>query len=575
MRISLKLLTVFLALSLLLGLLGVTGFATEENAYISSPLGTWYGIPADAADVTYLSVDGSDKDELPDLLTGYYVTSTEGTWESRNLPKWDTAYGTITYVASATKIWGLTRGKTDQSDYGTDADGEYRTKDGVKYYHAKLYLGNVPGLGSTLLDHGIAVTVSPSDETTNYVMFDVEDFNHFYSVVGLTGSAFNNQASNVPQEFGGAGTKGVDSNTGANTAVFEVWGSAKALKDSESKSMADDKSFVLLATSEEIGGPKTGEFCVDIAEYKTLKLVTKAGATTGSTAGLHSLWGNACVYNGSGIDTTPTTTTPSEPPVELIGTYTASDIGIYNGIPAQYMASVKYLSPLPIVESSNTTSNDFPNGKPSSIDHPYGDAKGTITIGDFDSAFYYGFGMHPKNPKQPVNGSIESWTTLDISGLNCDRFYSVVGITNAKGKDGAGDGVIFRVYGDYDGTGSYKLLAESSVVKMRQSGEFDVDITGVKTLKLVVVCGGTNYASSACAWGNACVYSTVIPETEPTTEPTTKPTTAPTKAPATTEPAGTDEEPSSPVGLIIGIVAAVLVIAGVVVFIIIKKKKNA
>ena len=577
MKTAIRILCLCMVLCMTVGFFGVIGFAADET-FIYSATGTWIGIPSDAEDVVYLS-DGAKDDKAPKLVTGYYVSSTEGTWESRNQPKWNTSYGTTTYLRSVGGLWGLTKGKTDQSGYGTDEKGEYRLKDGVKYYHADMYLGNVPGVGSTRVEHGIGVTVSPADQTQNYVMFDVDGYGRFYAVVGLTGTAFNNQASNVPTEFGGTGSKGIDENTGANTVVFEVWGSKKEIKDSKSKSKANDSSFELLAESIEIGGQKTGEFSVDISGYKTLKLVTKAGTATGSTSGLHSLWGNACIYNGSAINASPET--PTEPAPELIGTYTPSEIGFYNAVPIEFAASIKYLTTMPILDSSNTVSNDAPNGKPSSLDYPYGDSKGTITIGALDTNFFYGIGMHPKNPKQPLNGSIESWTIIDVSAAECDRFYSVVGITNAKGKGGAGDGVVFRVYGDYEGNGNYTLLAQSDVVKMTASGEFDVDITGVKTLKLAVVCGGSNHASSACAWANACVYSTVVPETEPPTEPetqkpTTAPTTAPTKAPATTEPTDdTTEEPSSPVGLIIGIVAAVLVIAGVVVFIIIKKKKSA
>ena len=69
----------------------------------------------------------------------------------------------------------------------------------------------------------------------------------------------------------------------------------------------------------------------------------------------------------------------------------------------------------------------------------------------------------------------------------------------------------------------------------------------------------------------------VVPETEPPTEaPTTAPTTEPTQAPTqATDPSDNNaQEPGSPVGIIIGIVAAVVVVAAVVI-VIIKKKKNA
>ena len=106
-----------------------------------------------------------------------------------------------------------------------------------------------------------------------------------------------------------------------------------------------------------------------------------------------------------------------------------------------------------------------------------------------------------------------------------------------------------------------------------------MDISGVKYLKLVVVCGGDSHASSGCVWADASLYSTTgeptlptEPETEPTTKPTTKPTTAPTTAPTEAPAAQTPAE--FPWGLVIGISAAVIVaIAAVVVIIVLKKKK--
>lgn len=93
-----------------------------------------------------------------------------------------------------------------------------------------------------------------------------------------------------------------------------------------------------------------------------------------------------------------------------------------------------------------------------------------------------------------------------MSDLNADRFYAAVGLTNDKGKEGASKGVIFRVYADYQGNGNYKLLAHSGCLDGRETGEFDLDITGVKTLKLTVEAASTTHTSSASAWANACVY---------------------------------------------------------------------
>jgi hypothetical protein len=176
---------------------------------------------------------------------------------------------------------------------------------------------------------------------------------------------------------------------------------------------------------------------------------------------------------------------------------------------------------------------------------------------------------------------VASWyegAIFDVSELNANRFYSVVGITNANGKNGSGSGVLFGVYGDY-GDGNYVLLAQSKLITKTDSGEFDVDITGVKLLKLVVMPGGNNNASSGCAWADASIYTTegelnlpTEPETEPTTRPTSKPSTRPTAKP--TQPADGEPAADFPIGLVIGIAAAVVVAVVVVVVIIVIKKKK-
>ena len=219
------------------------------------------------------------------------------------------------------------------------------------------------------------------------------------------------------------------------------------------------------------------------------------------------------------------------------------------------------------------------------MNRAYGSEVDLIIMGEMDKAFFKGLGVHPKNPKQPVNGSIESWTTYDVSGLDCDRFYSAVGITNDKGKDGASKGVVFRVYADYDGTGNYKLLAHSGYIGGRDSGEFDLDITGVKTLKLVVVSAADTHASSASAWGNACVYSSKsVTDTNaleltydyPEIQLQAKPE-EPAEQPE--EPA-TDAAPAAavPVGLIVGLATAGVAVGaagGIGIFAGIKRKKNS
>ncbi|MBE6976656.1 MAG: hypothetical protein E7439_05620 [Ruminococcaceae bacterium] len=437
----------------------------------------------------------------------------------------DKGYHDYLYVFTAGKRWVI------QSS-NTDANGNRTLENGVTYHKNEIALG----YNGTKFEKGLGVHPSAPGQPDRYIVYDVSklDVNRFYAVVGGTGEKIT-----IPDAKN-------------HYLEFELLGSK------ESSYKAD--KFESLAIASQIRSYLSAEFDVDITGYNYIKLVIRATGVDNSSCG--GAWGGACVYKGTG---NPAAT--GEPL-----NYTPSADGLYAGIPSEHMANSGLLSSMDYVESSNN------NGNPSTLDQPYGDANNLITIGDLDTTFWNGIGMHPKTPKDG-----ESWTIYDVSGLNCDRFYSAVGITNPNGKAGAGSGVIFRVYGDY-GDGKYTLLAQSDIVKNKMSGEFDIDISGVKLLKLVVVCGGSSHASSACAWADASVYSTsgtpnLPTEPEPTVKPTTpatKPTTAPTTAPTTESlEKGDASGEAFPWGIVIGIVAAVAVAAGVVVVVIILKKKKA
>ena len=159
----------------------------------------------------------------------------------------------------------------------------------------------------------------------------------------------------------------------------------------------------------------------------------------------------------------------------------------------------------PFVDSSNI------GGAATTVNVIYSSA-GTATdpnvIGP-DLTYEKALGMHPKDPTSKVE--VRSWTTFDISKFTAtdsttpaNTFYSVVGITNANGKNGTGankKGVVCMVYGDKTGDGKhFELLATTGdPLTMRQIGEFNVDITGVKLLKLVVTCpqDATTHSSSS------------------------------------------------------------------------------
>jgi hypothetical protein len=415
-----------------------------------------------------------------------------------------------------------------------DANGN-RTVDGVTFNKDDIALG----YNGTKFEKGLGVHPDALGNPDRYIVYDVSklNVNRFYAVVGGTGTNITHPTNKD------------------HYLEFELLGSKSATYDAN--------SFETLALAKDIRSYLVAEFDVDITGYNFIKLVVRIGANSLNNQSCGGVWGGACVYTGT------------KPAGHSMGdaaqpdAFTTSTDGTYVGIPSEHQSNSAFLSDFGMVSSSNNS------GNPSTLNTPYGAPDDTITIGELNTMFWSGVGMHPKK-----GGEGESYTIFDVSDLNADRFYSVVGITNTNGKNGAGNGVLFGVYGDY-GDGNYVLLAQSGLITNYGSGEFDVDITGVKNLKLAVLCGGTNNASSGCAWGDATLYSTTgnlnlptEPPTEPSEEPTTKPTTKPTTS--TTPTTTPVEEPASefPIGIVIGIAAAVVVaVAAVVVIIIIKKKK--
>ena len=131
-----------------------------------------------------------------------------------------------------------------------------------------------------------------------------------------------------------------------------------------------------------------------------------------------------------------------------------------------------------------------------------------FVVGYNDAEFEKGLGVHPKP------GKVESYTFIDISAYTdpagiyqCNTMYSLIGLTNDTGKTGSSPGVRFLIYADYTGEGSvYTLIAKSGDVVMKNSGEFNIDVTGVKVLKLVVVTITDNHASSSSGWVDACLF---------------------------------------------------------------------
>ena len=130
---------------------------------------------------------------------------------------------------------------------------------------------------------------------------------------------------------------------------------------------------------------------------------------------------------------------------------------------------------------------------------------GTSTSGGTN--FTKGIGVQPQAPTA-TNNRGASWTTIDISSYNCNTFYAAVGSTNKANQENGHNSFIYQVFGATEQNGTYTLLAESTPITRTTTGEFKVDITGVKYLKLLIKCTDTGthgYGNSV--WANACIFN--------------------------------------------------------------------
>ena len=215
-----------------------------------------------------------------------------------------------------------------------------------------------------------------------------------------------------------------------------------------------------------------------------------------------------------------------------------------------YLSDIEWLSCLATTQVSGDKLDQYP-------------AKNALYKNTADSGitlahtmkFDKGIGTHPR----PVDDERISHVIIDISAYTdpagdyqYDSLYSTVGLTNTNS-----EGVYFHIYGDKGDGAGYVKLACSELIVLSALGEFNVDISGVKTLALYVTVP-QNYSSSGCAFADLCIfkadenavkpdYSVEPDDTDDDDEgelvdPSAKDTTAATTAADTTEAsAGTDE----------------------------------
>lgn len=125
-----------------------------------------------------------------------------------------------------------------------------------------------------------------------------------------------------------------------------------------------------------------------------------------------------------------------------------------------------------------------------------------IALGYLGTKYEKGLGVHPNGV-----GAADRSITYNVSGLDADRFYAVVG---ANGKEIIKmeniRRVEFEVWGSVDGT-NFVQLARADKIRAYVIAELDVNIEGYNYIKLVVKMDPTSEsnASSAAVWADACV----------------------------------------------------------------------
>ena len=449
---------------------------------------------------------------------------------------------------------------TTNNSYGAAINGPYKLSDegysignGFKYNRG---FGTHPKKGTTPVD--IVLDISAYTDANGQHQCDT-----FYTVVALTNAA----------------SAGV---------IFLVYGDY------------GDGNYKLLGTSESIVQNNLGEFNINITGVKKLKLTVVSA--TGVNDQSACAWVYPAIFKADASATKPTT--PTVPELDTsdgsikysatenfaevlwadnnrdtrpFGTWMAGlnpVISLVETIPGDKLAQTTGLSPNYEYYTDSTTLNEFGV----SINGPFKKSGAGYTVGT-NVPFTVGFGTHPKA------NQVESYIMLDVAQYTdpngeyqCDTFYSCVALTNTNSA-----GVYFQVFADY-GDGNFKHIANSTAIIKSNIGEFNVDITGVKTLKLVVISATMANGSSASAWLNPSIFKADPNATKPdfsNYDPTVEYEKDPVvDAPLFSWPEGVARpgeevvDDSLPIGLIIGIAAGVLVVAGAVVAVVIISRKK-
>jgi len=449
---------------------------------------------------------------------------------------------------------------TTNNAYGAAINGPYK-KSGQKFV-----VGNKVSFNKGFGTH------PKKNQAEVYINIDVSKYTNtkgeyqcdtFYACVGLTNTA----------------------SPGVYFQVFADYGDGK-LKHIANSSVITQKAL--------------GEFNVDITGVKTLRLVVITATMMNDSSAC--AWLNPSIFKAD-----PSITKPSDKPAQTpdvpqpggIQKYEAtdnfealvwSDENRFTRPYGPWMAgtntvySIMDLIPVEKIQMTqgvsggdyhyyidSTTMNEYG----ATYNGPYKKSSKSFLVGG-NVSFNKGFGTHPKANQEQSYIDLDVAVYTDPNGeYKCDTFYACVGLTNT-----ASPGVYFQVFVEY-GDGKFQRVANSSEIILSSIGEFNVDIAGVKTLRLVVITSTDNNSSSASAWLNPCIFKADKTAEKPSYKEHDPYDDYATEDPAnipTVElfvPGQTEKEDNGSIGIVVGAAAGVLVVLALVIVLVIKGKKKS
>ncbi|MBE6960021.1 MAG: hypothetical protein E7448_04785, partial [Ruminococcaceae bacterium] len=489
MKLTKRMLSGLLVLVMVLSLCPVFTFAEEVTPVNVGTLGT----APQQAGLAGRDEAGSNVQYLSDLFsTGNMVESHNGSYKVTL----DVNYNNDLYAFNAA-------GARRQIAAKADANGNRTLENGITYHKSEIALGYL----GTKYGKGLGVVPNPEGAEDNYIVYSTAGLNvdRFYAVVGGTGSAIT------------------DPNAETAYVTFEVWGGATT----------DD--FVKLAYVDNIRSYLVAEFNVDITGYNYIKLVYKMSEKSNhlkdgvnSNSGCQLAWGDACFYTSSGAPRVDLFEGLGKAPQQagLPGVpSTAHNITYLSDLMGNIDYEVEHLGTNVANANYNGDLYTFSNGARKQIKASL-DANGErtldngvtykptdIALGWNGVKYAKGIGVHPD-----AYNKADRYITFDVSTLNANRFYAVVGATGNTLTEGSDTSikVTFEVWGGkYNSPSSFVKLAYADSIRSYVIAEMDVDITGYDYIKLVVKMTGTaSNSSCAVAWGDALVYNDGYTATE-------------------------------------------------------------